>query len=332
MTIRKLSKEEHILTRRLYEEVFPEDSQAFVDYYYTEKTKDNQIYVIEEDGDIQAMLHLNPYEMYVNGREQTAHYIVAVATRAAYRKRGYMGRLLKQALRDMYEAGETFTFLMPAAEAIYLPYDFRTVYEQKREYYRGTEDAQKGVEVYELSEGECAGLSEAANGYLKEHCQVFAIRSAAYYERLRKEYAADGGKLMLYRADGHIVDCRPYVPEEEDGHKLIMVRAVDVRRLLMSLSLKSKAAVCFRIADPVIEENNRCIFLTGTEHSDAAVTDAAEEDSEGTVTISVLSELVFGACTVEEACEKEGVYMSEHMKEEWKKIIPLSDIYINEIV
>ena len=68
MKIRKLSREEHVLTRPLYEEVFPDDSGSFVDYYYTEKIKDNKIYVIEEDGDIQAMLHLNPYEMSVNGR------------------------------------------------------------------------------------------------------------------------------------------------------------------------------------------------------------------------------------------------------------------------
>lgn len=132
MEIRKLDVTEHGSTRPLYEEVFAEDSQGFVDYYYTEKTKDNQIYVIEEDGDIQTMLHLNPYEMMVNGSRKDADYIVAVATRKTYRKRGYMGELLRRALRDMYALGRSFTFLMPAAETIYTPYDFRTVYEQER--------------------------------------------------------------------------------------------------------------------------------------------------------------------------------------------------------
>ena len=41
MQIRKLEDEEKGRTRRLYEEVFSEDSPSFVDYYYTEKTKDN---------------------------------------------------------------------------------------------------------------------------------------------------------------------------------------------------------------------------------------------------------------------------------------------------
>ena len=50
MQIRKLEDEEKGRTRRLYEEVFSEDSPSFVDYYYTEKTKDNTIYVVEEGG------------------------------------------------------------------------------------------------------------------------------------------------------------------------------------------------------------------------------------------------------------------------------------------
>lgn len=135
MEIRKLETEEKQNTKKLYEEVFSEDSKSFVDYYYEEKLKDNQIYAVEEDGEIQAMLHLNPYELAVNGSKKDVNYIVAVATRESYRKRGYMAGLLKQALNDMYADGETFTFLMPASESIYLPFDFRTVCEQNRSYY-----------------------------------------------------------------------------------------------------------------------------------------------------------------------------------------------------
>ena len=81
MKIRRLEKEEHQMVRSLYEEVFSEDSTSFVDYYFTEKTKDNEIYVLEEDGAVRSMLHLNPYQIMVNGIEKTAHYIVAVAAR-----------------------------------------------------------------------------------------------------------------------------------------------------------------------------------------------------------------------------------------------------------
>ena len=105
MEIRKLGQQEHQDSRRLYEEVFEEDSASFVDYYYTEKTRDNQIYVVEADGGIRSMLHLNPYRLYVNGSGKDVNYIVAVATQKEYRKRGYMSVLLKTSLIDMYQAG-----------------------------------------------------------------------------------------------------------------------------------------------------------------------------------------------------------------------------------
>ena len=132
MKIRKLDQSEHGKTRSLWEQVFSEDSQEFVDYYYYIKTKDNTIYVIEEDDEIRAMLQLNPYQVKLQESVVPSDYIVGVATQAEYRGRGYMRNLLIHALHDQYSQKMPFTFLMPAAEAIYYPYDFRFVYEQKQ--------------------------------------------------------------------------------------------------------------------------------------------------------------------------------------------------------
>lgn len=327
MKIRRLEREELGAARSLYEEVFSEDSTSFVDYYFAEKTKDNRIYVLEEDGAVRSMLHLNPYAVMVNGVEKQAHYIVAVATQEAYRKRGYMKALIRKALRDMYQEGESFTFLMPAAEAIYLPHDFRTVYEQRKRYYHG-----EGEPLKEEEAGELASVAEA---YLSAHYQVYVKRDRTYYERLMKEYASDGGRLMVRRSEGKIADCLIDMPDakaEEEKRPKIMIRIVDVRRMLMSLRLKSLMAVCFQIKDSVIEENNRCVVLTGTEFSGAMLMEGKEGNSEGVITIAALGSLVFGNRTVDQICEEEGVWMSERMKEEMRKLIPLSDIYLNETV
>lgn len=348
MQIRRLTQNEKQSTRFLYEEVFSQDSQSFVEYYYTEKTKDNQVYVIEGDGEVQAMLHLNPYQIMVNGEEKNANYIVAVATRKPYRKRGYMAELLRKALHDMYRAGEAFTFLMPAADAIYLPYDFRRVYEQKKRLYEGelpeagavlpVEEEGILYEISELSEEECEELAQAAEEYLAAHYQVYAKRDGAYYARLKKEYGSDGGKLMVYRKGGQIVDCRLYEPEkekeeDEEGWKpTIMIRPVDVRRLLMSVSLKTLTACCFTVTDPIIEENNRCLVMTGTEFSGVMLMEGKGENSEGTLPVAALGEFLFGAKDVEELCTVPGVQMSERLKEEFKKIVPWKQIYLEEMV
>lgn len=123
--VRYLSDQERSRSRALYEEVFVEDADGFSELYYQIKVRDNQILVEEEDGAIVSMLHRNPYTFWFRGTKVRADYIVAVATKAAYRHQGRMRRLLTKALEDMYADGLPFTFLMPADEAIYTPFDFR---------------------------------------------------------------------------------------------------------------------------------------------------------------------------------------------------------------
>ena len=130
MIIRKLEQSEHIATRKLWEEIFPEDTKAFLDYYYYIKAAKNQIYVVEEDGRICSMLQLNPYRIRLEDKSFPSEYIVAVATKKEYRSRGYMRALLNTVLERMHSEKVPFTFLMPAAEAIYRPYDFRYIYDQ----------------------------------------------------------------------------------------------------------------------------------------------------------------------------------------------------------
>ena len=68
--------------------------------------------------------------------------------------------------------------------------------------------------------------------------------------------------LSSTEKDGQIVDVRPYYEESKETEEVekkeakpkIMIRIVDVRRMLMSLKLKSLMAVSFQITDPLIPE------------------------------------------------------------------------------
>lgn len=117
--------EEQERTKPLYREVFPEDTRAFVDFYYRERPK--RILAMEEDGEIIAMLHLNPFLISFFGKEIKASYIYAVATKKEKRRQGIMGELLRYSFTLLKEEGEAFCFLIPVAESIYSPYGFRTV-------------------------------------------------------------------------------------------------------------------------------------------------------------------------------------------------------------
>ncbi len=238
MELRKLEQTENHKTRALWECVFPEDTKAFLDYYYYFKTKENEIFVIEEDGAIRSMLQLNPYMVQMEETSYLCHYVIAVATEEPYRRRGYMGQLLRKAMQDMYNKKEPFTFLMPAAEQIYTPYDFRFVYTQRQteDFYAcpdepalsaTLENGERGVGVSEdtkkihkevfsdASLGDAQEIAEFVQTHFTKRWQVYAVRDMQYYQTQIFEQQSENGGIRMMRVDGELVGLFFY--SDEDG-------------------------------------------------------------------------------------------------------------------
>ena len=214
MILRKLEKQEHIKTRKLWEEVFTEDTPEFLNYYYSVKTLENEIYVIEEDGEIVSMLHLNPYQMRIGNDIFQTHYIVAVATDENYRKRGYMAALLNHTMQVMKDRGEPFTFLMPAAEAIYKPFGFEFIYEQKRGCITGKAYKDDGMKFELAGQKDCQKIADFTNELLREY-DVVTWRDASYYETLLQEQKSENGGILLAREREKIVGVFCFAKEKQ---------------------------------------------------------------------------------------------------------------------
>ena len=204
MKIRKLEHWEHGKTRKLWEEIFTEDTKEFLDYYYTVKTRENEIYVIEEDDQIVSMLHLNPYQMRIGKEIFQTHYIVAVATDKDYRKRGYMAKLLNHAMQVMSDRGEPFTFLMPAAEAIYKPFGFEFVYDQKRGTVAGKQCEGQNLTFLMAKEKDCQEIADFANEQLKKY-DIVTWRDEDYYKTLLKEQVSEEGGILIAKENDKII-------------------------------------------------------------------------------------------------------------------------------
>ena len=221
MKLRKLQSNEHIRTRKLWEEIFTEDTPEFLDYYYSIKIKNNEIYVIEDDGEIVSMLHLNPYEMRIGDKLCQTHYIVAVATKQSYRKRGLMRQLLNYVLQVMTDREEPFTFLMPADEAIYKPFGFEFVYEQRQDKVVGKRNCDAQLEMIPATENDCEKIADFVNQMLQEY-DVVTWRDSKYYETLLLELASEDGGILLAKRDEKIVGVFCYACiGAEDKHFVI---------------------------------------------------------------------------------------------------------------
>ncbi|XCP84321.1 GNAT family N-acetyltransferase [Roseburia hominis] len=229
MILRRLKTEEHARTRTLWHKVFDEDTSEFLDYYYTFKTDENEIYVIEAEGDIRSMLHLNPYWLRIGRKEAEARYIVAVGTDILYRKKGFMTELLRKSLRDMYAKNLPFAYLMPAAESIYYPHGFRFIY--AAEQWKASVEGKEEVSIERLTcpantEGrkamprtalpsDCKQIARFASKILNERYQVYAKRDWQYYERLLEEQKSQEGGILLAVRNGEIRGAVLY--DEEAG-------------------------------------------------------------------------------------------------------------------
>ena len=269
--IRYLEDNEKGISEALYREAFPEDKDAFVEYYYSYVTKNNRILVMEQAEKVCSMLHLNPYRLSVNGTEVDAYYYVAVATSEECRHQGMMRKLLHKSLNDIHEEVHPFTYLMPANRAIYEPFDFRIVYQQKK------------VEL-PLEPGK-------ANEKMAEMFDVYTLRDDWYVEKMLEEERVCAGDPPF--------EIVPY----------IMTRITHVEKMLGLLSSEKSLNVVLNVEDKIIPQNQGtflweistsesfCRKLTETENGmrDKYTNDILQISTN----IEELTEFVFGKRKIE---------------------------------
>ena len=229
--------------RKLYEEIFDEDSPAFVDYYFRVKAAENEIFVVEnEKQEILATLHLNPYEMMFCGERVKTNYIVAVATRADCRHQGMMRSLLQASLQEVYRREETFTWLMPAAEAIYRPFGFRFIYEKNKmtvtadvlrraetdEKWQIHSDQEVSGDIFceEAKKEDLAELACFAEKQLSKLAEVYTVHDIAYFEQRMQEVECEGGSLILIRKEKEICGYFLALKKDREAWEIVVEDAV----------------------------------------------------------------------------------------------------------
>lgn len=282
-------------TRELWEGIFSEDSRSFVDYYYREKMKDNRVLAIREDGVLQAMLHQNPYLLAVGKWRWRVDYLVGVATRPEKRHQGYMTRLLTAMMAEMRAEKMPFCFLMPASEAIYLPFGFTFIFRQPKWRLRSSDSLSEGFARKQVlgrgdpgcgedynRPGKSGYLGELArwmNQWLSARYQVYAVRDEAYLKRLFLELASENGTFDVLM-DRHgiagmqafwgleeverrlLYGKEPYVEEEKDSEEpAIMARIITPEVFVKAVHLKSgvredERVIRLYLEDPLISEND----------------------------------------------------------------------------
>lgn len=233
----ELKNQWKVSCHEMWQDIFG-DSDAYMDYYERYKWHRNFVFLLAKADILCSMLHLNPYQIREGELDRELHYIVGVCTREEMRGRGYMRTLLQEMFRYLYQKGEPWTYLMPAAQAIYEPYDFcpvswvqprevrfyreeRTI-QEKEGYGGGWTDCMEsrgGTRERVLSYEECSRTERRALENFAEHCLskyycVYAVHHESYFAEIAAELRACGGGLIVLEEEGEIIGYAEYMYDE----------------------------------------------------------------------------------------------------------------------
>ncbi len=111
---------------------FGESVDEWADYFDPEKNPrldPAQVHVLEENGEPRASATVLPMEVFVAGKPRQMGGIAAVMVHPAYRRRGYAGALMREALRDMRERGVHLSALDPFSHSFYRTFGYELAME-----------------------------------------------------------------------------------------------------------------------------------------------------------------------------------------------------------
>lgn len=110
-------------TRSLWQICF-QDSEDFLDIYFSDKYTDDRNLTVRRDGRVVAAVQLLPYRMTFYGTVGHAGYISGLATLPEFRHKGYASNLLNEAHRRLFRQGAMLSILIPGEDSL------RTFYEK----------------------------------------------------------------------------------------------------------------------------------------------------------------------------------------------------------
>lgn len=198
MNIYYWNKKDNSQLYNLWFDIF-HDTKSFCDYYFSQKLVDNKILVLEQNNEVASMIHLNPYTLSFNNINMKSNYIVGVATKECYRKKGFLKLLMTKSLNDMYNEKIAFTFLTTVDENIYLPYEFKFItscFEIKVTQIKN--NLNLGIAPVDLNLTTLNDFIDYYNTKIPNNFDIYVVRDESYVKRLLKEMQCENGYIKLF--------------------------------------------------------------------------------------------------------------------------------------
>ena len=203
MTLRLLEKGDIPAAREIWHQCFKEDSDAFLDWFFTKRCDPSLSAGCFEDGALVSVMHGTVMPLTSLAGVLPALMVSGVATVPERRGQGYMHRTMLFLRQKAQERGINILFNHPQDPDAYKRLGFLPCTETV--YFEGNADSFAGiapaVPAPVFSPADAHAVYEAlTNRYL-----AFSVRDAASFLLRTEELLTDGDRAVVYKEGG-----RPY--------------------------------------------------------------------------------------------------------------------------
>ncbi|HHQ8845499.1 TPA: GNAT family N-acetyltransferase [Clostridioides difficile] len=208
MEIRYAKEEEIESIKEIWSYCF-NDTESFMKYYFNDKYKSENTVVALDEGKIISSLQLNQYKLLLNSKVYNTSYVVGVSTLPEGRGTGYMSKVMKFTLNELYKKGQLVSILMPIDYRLYRRFGYEHCYDQI-EYTINTDDLKNFKSSGKMIKSNLSQIDDLIRidrAFLNE-VNGNVLKDEHYYENLFKEIQSEDRFLYIHEGnekDGYIV-------------------------------------------------------------------------------------------------------------------------------
>lgn len=243
ITVRRMTGSDRTSAQKLWQTVFGDDP-AFLEWYFQTRFDPDRSFGVFSDGTLLSMALGRKVFLSV-GREAVAAWLVAgVCTVPAYRKQGWMHRVMRAMEQAAREDAE-WLCLRPVASEIYRSLGYRDAMTAK---LVASKDCQMRSSVTVSEREELVSMLRVYRS-VQEQQNGMVIRDEREQNRVLEEYRMEEGRTLLCESGGEVIGYSILVKREggwqiaeqlavsDEAHESLLAYA---ERLLKTQELKAE--------------------------------------------------------------------------------------------
>ena len=221
----------------LWKESF-NDSDEFIDLFFSRVYQEKNTLTISKNGRVIAALQVIPYEMTYCGTNVPVGYICGVCISPAERGKGWMGKLMQQAIDEMNRRNYALTTLIPASDWLfdyYTRFGYTTIFDYSEEIHTASVRKENhSLQFAPLSERSFDHFYDYYNRIQqKKNCTI--LHAAYDLETIWKDCYLDKGNIWIISDHDQIVGSALAVPDNDTSIfiKEIMYENTEIKTILI---------------------------------------------------------------------------------------------------